>query len=109
MSTSKIAVVGLGYVGLPLAVALARHYAVTGYDHDPQLKHLNWLTDLPHSEMGTWPVKELPTQFSETPAYMGGLHGRAGPCYGEDNAYVFGEILGLSTRQIQELREAEVL
>lgn len=36
MSTSKIAVVGLGYVGLPLAVALARHDAVTGYDHDPQ-------------------------------------------------------------------------
>ena len=36
MSTSKIAVVGLGYVGLPLAVALARHYAVSGYDHDPQ-------------------------------------------------------------------------
>jgi hypothetical protein len=36
LSTSKIAVVGLGYVGLPLAVALARHDAVTGYDHDPQ-------------------------------------------------------------------------
>jgi UDP-N-acetyl-D-glucosamine/UDP-N-acetyl-D-galactosamine dehydrogenase len=35
MSTSKIAVVGLGYVGLPLAVALARHDPVTGYDHDP--------------------------------------------------------------------------
>jgi UDP-N-acetyl-D-galactosamine dehydrogenase len=28
----KIAVVGLGYVGLPLAVALAHHYAVVGYD-----------------------------------------------------------------------------
>ena len=27
-----IAVVGLGYVGLPLAVALARRYAVSGYD-----------------------------------------------------------------------------
>jgi UDP-N-acetyl-D-glucosamine/UDP-N-acetyl-D-galactosamine dehydrogenase len=36
LSTSKIAVVGLGYVGLPLAVALAKHYSVTGYDHDPQ-------------------------------------------------------------------------
>jgi UDP-N-acetyl-D-galactosamine dehydrogenase len=36
LSTSKIAVVGLGYVGLPLAVALAKHGAVTGYDHDPQ-------------------------------------------------------------------------
>ena len=31
---SKIAVLGLGYVGLPLAVALARHFRVTGYDLD---------------------------------------------------------------------------
>ncbi|NQV81072.1 MAG: nucleotide sugar dehydrogenase [Alphaproteobacteria bacterium] len=28
----KIAVVGLGYVGLPLAIALARHFDVTGFD-----------------------------------------------------------------------------
>ena len=28
----KIAVVGLGYVGLPLAVHLARHFSVVGYD-----------------------------------------------------------------------------
>ncbi len=28
----KIAVIGLGYVGLPLAVALARHFPVTGFD-----------------------------------------------------------------------------
>jgi len=28
----RIAVIGLGYVGLPLAVALARHFAVVGYD-----------------------------------------------------------------------------
>ncbi len=28
----RIAVVGLGYVGLPLAVALARHFVVSGYD-----------------------------------------------------------------------------
>ncbi|MHA1564242.1 MAG: nucleotide sugar dehydrogenase [Alphaproteobacteria bacterium] len=28
----KICVVGLGYVGLPLAVGLARHFAVTGFD-----------------------------------------------------------------------------
>ncbi len=30
----RIVVVGLGYVGLPLAVALARHFAVTGFDID---------------------------------------------------------------------------
>ena len=31
---SKIVVVGLGYVGLPLAVALARSYSVVGFDID---------------------------------------------------------------------------
>jgi UDP-N-acetyl-D-galactosamine dehydrogenase len=31
---SKIAIIGLGYVGLPLAIALARHFSVTGFDID---------------------------------------------------------------------------
>ena len=31
----KIAVVGLGYVGLPLAVYLSRHFPVVGFDVDP--------------------------------------------------------------------------
>ena len=30
-----IAVIGLGYVGLPLATALSTHYPVTGYDNNP--------------------------------------------------------------------------
>ena len=34
-SSEQIVVVGLGYVGLPLAVALARHFDVTGFDIDP--------------------------------------------------------------------------
>ena len=32
----KIAVVGLGYVGLPLAVHLSRHFEVVGYDTKPE-------------------------------------------------------------------------
>ncbi|MFQ5974119.1 MAG: nucleotide sugar dehydrogenase [Alphaproteobacteria bacterium] len=36
MGSERIGVVGLGYVGLPLAVALARHFSVTGFDIDPQ-------------------------------------------------------------------------
>ena len=32
----KVSVTGLGYVGLPVAVAFARHGVVTGYDHDPE-------------------------------------------------------------------------
>jgi UDP-N-acetyl-D-galactosamine dehydrogenase len=34
LSDERIAVIGLGYVGLPLAVALAEHGATTGYDRD---------------------------------------------------------------------------
>ncbi|MHA1569716.1 MAG: nucleotide sugar dehydrogenase [Alphaproteobacteria bacterium] len=33
-AATKVAVVGLGYVGLPLAVALARHHDVVGFDTD---------------------------------------------------------------------------
>ncbi|MBC8128694.1 MAG: nucleotide sugar dehydrogenase [Rhizobiaceae bacterium] len=33
-SHSRIAVIGLGYVGLPLAVEFARHHAVVGFDID---------------------------------------------------------------------------
>ncbi|MCH7602108.1 MAG: hypothetical protein IIB54_05020, partial [Planctomycetes bacterium] len=36
LQTPKIAVIGLGYVGLPLAVALARHFPVTGFDANPE-------------------------------------------------------------------------
>lgn len=32
--TPRLAVIGLGYVGLPLAVALARHFPVVGFDID---------------------------------------------------------------------------
>jgi UDP-N-acetyl-D-galactosamine dehydrogenase len=32
MTTPTIAVIGLGYVGLPLAVALAKHFPTTGFD-----------------------------------------------------------------------------
>jgi UDP-N-acetyl-D-galactosamine dehydrogenase len=32
----NIVVIGLGYVGLPLAVALGRQFAVTGFDIDPE-------------------------------------------------------------------------
>lgn len=32
----KIGVIGLGYVGLPLAVAFAKKFSVVGYDIDPQ-------------------------------------------------------------------------
>jgi crotonobetainyl-CoA:carnitine CoA-transferase CaiB-like acyl-CoA transferase len=79
------------------------------YENDPQLRHLEWLVELPQTEIGTWPVKEFPVKLGATPAYMGGLVGRHGPNYGEDNEYVFGEILGLSQREIRDLADAGVI
>jgi UDP-N-acetyl-D-galactosamine dehydrogenase len=32
----KVAVIGLGYVGLPLALAMATKYSVIGYDIDAE-------------------------------------------------------------------------
>lgn len=32
----RIAIIGLGYIGLPLAVHFAKHYPTTGYDLDPE-------------------------------------------------------------------------
>ena len=79
------------------------------YENDPQLRHLEWLVELPQTEIGSWPVKEFPVKLNATPAYMGGMVGRHGPNYGEDNEYVFGEILGLSQREIRDLADAGVI
>ncbi|MDZ4375293.1 MAG: CoA transferase [Phenylobacterium sp.] len=64
-------------------------------DTDPQLRHLGWQVELDQSEIGRWPVKEHPVQFSATPAYMGGRFNRSGPSYGEDTDRVLKTLLGL--------------
>ncbi|MGH8663671.1 MAG: CaiB/BaiF CoA transferase family protein [Burkholderiales bacterium] len=72
-------------------------------DHDPQLKALEWLTEVTGTKIGRWPVAEVPIKLSETPAYIGGRLDRGAPCYGEDNEYVFGELLRMSKREIEQL------
>jgi crotonobetainyl-CoA:carnitine CoA-transferase CaiB-like acyl-CoA transferase len=79
------------------------------YEHDPQLKHLEWTVELSQKEIGTWPVRESPAKLSETPAYMGGRVDRHGPNYGEDNEYVYGNLLGFTTREIKDLEADGVI
>ena len=78
-------------------------------DHDPQLAALNWCTDLHATDLGTWPVREVPVHLSETPASMGGPVDRGRPAYGEDNGYVFGDLLGMSAQEIARLSEDGVI
>jgi crotonobetainyl-CoA:carnitine CoA-transferase CaiB-like acyl-CoA transferase len=77
-------------------------------DNDPQLKHLEWLTEVTGTKIGRWPVAEVPVKLSESPAYIGGRIDRGAPMYGEDNEYVYGELLGMSTKEIAALAEEGV-
>ncbi len=79
------------------------------YERDPQLQHLRWLTEVEHSEMGAWPVREIPVKWDQTPPFMGGSIDRGAPCYGEDNHYVLGELLGMSSAEIARLAEDGVI
>ena len=78
-------------------------------DRDPQLAHLQWLTEVTGTAIGTWPVAELPMKFSATPAHIGGLTGRGAPTYGEDNVAILGELLGYSPADVQRLAEDGVI
>lgn len=79
------------------------------YTSDPQLEHLQWMVDLDQTECGSWPARELPTRFSETPSYIGGPVDRHAPNYGEDNDYVYGTLLGLSSAERAALADADVI
>ena len=93
-------------VGVPAGVC---QDAQDRYERDPQLRHLRWLTEVEHSEMGAWPVREIPVKWDQTPPFMGGPIDRGAPCYGEDNRYVLTELLGMSSPEIARLAEDGVI
>ena len=68
--------------------------------HDPQLRARGYFVDVPHSRFGPLPVETTPIQFSETPVHPGGVTQRGAPRWGEDHAYVYGELLGLSEAEM---------
>jgi crotonobetainyl-CoA:carnitine CoA-transferase CaiB-like acyl-CoA transferase len=78
-------------------------------DRDPQLAALDWLTEVTGTKIGTWPVAELPVKMSATPPHVGSVTRRGAPCYGEDNEYVLGELLGYGCREIASLAEDGVI
>ena len=64
---SSIGVIGLGYVGLPLALALAAKYKVFGYDINPErLKNLRLGID-DTKAVSSNEIKNVEIEFVETP------------------------------------------
>jgi crotonobetainyl-CoA:carnitine CoA-transferase CaiB-like acyl-CoA transferase len=78
-------------------------------DRDPQLRALDWMTEITGTRIGRWPVPEFPVKLSRTPAYAGGPIDRGAPCYGEDNDFILGTMLGYSPAEIAALAEEGVI
>lgn len=78
-------------------------------ERDPQLAYDGWLVPLPQTDMGVWPVKEVPFAMSATPAAIGGPRRRHGPSYGEDSDYVLQRILGLDDDELRNLKDSGVV
>jgi crotonobetainyl-CoA:carnitine CoA-transferase CaiB-like acyl-CoA transferase len=92
--------------GIPAGVV---QKAPDRFDRDPQLKARGYFVDLPHSDIGTWPLEGFPAKMSRSPADIGGPTHRAAPKLGEDNEFVFGELVGLSKAEIASLTEEGVI
>ncbi|MFC1990692.1 CaiB/BaiF CoA transferase family protein [Chloroflexota bacterium] len=72
---------------------------------DPQLRARGIFVELGHPEMGKTMSDASPISLSDTPA----RYQRAAPTPGQDNDYVYRQLLGLSEEEITEIRENGVI
>jgi len=75
------------------------------FEDEPQLAHRDFYPVLEHPVVGTHRVDGMPAKLSRTPAEFK----RGGPLMGEDNDYVFGELLGMPLPEVRKLEEAQIL
>ena len=74
-------------------------------EHDPQLAARGTFFELDHPVIGQARFEGTPIDFSRTKQHTW----RSAPLLGEDNHYVYGEVLGLSTDEILELEDEGVI
>ncbi len=72
---------------------------------DPHLNARGFFVEKEHPEVGVMKHAGIPWRMSESPCQVW----RAAPTMGQDNDYVFGELLGMSSQQIADLTERQVL
>jgi len=73
--------------------------------NDAHFKERKPAVEVDHPNIGRQVVFSPPWRLSQTPA----IFNRAAPLIGEHNEYVFGELLGISSAEIQGLIESEVI
>jgi crotonobetainyl-CoA:carnitine CoA-transferase CaiB-like acyl-CoA transferase len=74
-------------------------------DADPHLNARGIFVEHQHPEVGVRRHVGIPWRMSGTPTEVW----RAAPVMGQDNDYVFGELLGFSSDQIADLVTREVI
>lgn len=74
-------------------------------DRDPQLRYRGLFEKLEHPQLGIRRFEGVPIKMSKSPPY----HHKAAPLMGEDNGYVFGDLLGYGSAEVHELTEEGVL
>ena len=78
-------------------------------ENDPQLRALDWLTEVTGTKIGRWPVYAVPAKLSATPAHVGGTIDRGAPCYGEDTGWALTTLLGMSEAEVAALAAEGVI
>ena len=73
--------------------------------NDPQLRARSLFIELDHPELGKTIADATPIKLSETPA----RYSRAAPVLGQDNDYVYGNLLGMSEDELAELKKQGVI
>jgi len=67
--------------------------------NDPHLKQREFFEKVEHPEAGRHIIPSISWKMSRTP----GRIERPAPCFGEHNQYVFGKLLGMNAKDIEEL------
>jgi benzylsuccinate CoA-transferase BbsF subunit len=89
-------------LGIPSSVVASPEDRI---DHDEVTAAWGLWPTVVHPEMGQVRVDGIPVHLDRTDWSFQ----KSAPCLGQDNDYVFGELLGLSAEELDELRSAQVI
>jgi len=73
--------------------------------NDPQLRARGFFVELDHPELGKTISDAAPIKLSETPAQ----YRRVAPAPGQDNSYIYGELLGMSEDELARLKQQGII